>query len=452
MSIRTLLPLAMSLIAPFIAPFIAPAAGAGEPLTLEARLAEPAMKGGEGQRNFLRVAINGCRPEPAQNRTLVNVAFVIDRSGSMHGYRIAQAREAAIMAVNRLTGTDIASVVIFDQTVDVLVPAQPVTDPHAFTDRIRQIFVRGQTAIHAGVTRGAAEVRKSKDPRRLNRVILLSDGQANVGPHRAEEFAALGRALLSEGISVSTIGLGLDYNEDLMLQLARAGDGNHAFAREPTDLIQIFNREFDDVLGSCAQTVSIDIDLKPGVRVVRALSRDGEIDGSHAQFRMNQVYAATEHYVLMEVELDKGLAAGEHELGVVKVAYTDAKTGAQQTLNTTVRGRLGATDAEVKASADPKVAEAVVEQVTRERTQRAIVLRDQGKHEEARGLLMQNAAEINALVKAVPSASGYMRNLETQYQALGVAPATAATPAQLNLERKLMRELDARSAGSGVRY
>ena len=169
--------------------------------------------------------------------------------------------------------------------------------------------MRGSTAIHAGVLQGAAEVAKFKEPRRLNRVVLLSDGQANIGPVRPEEFALLGRALLTQGISVSTIGLGLGYNEDLMLQLARASDGNHAFAREPTDLVQIFNKEFDDVLGSCAQTVSVDIELKPGVRAVRALSRDGLIEGQRAQFTLNQVYAATEHYVLLEVEIDKAPAS-----------------------------------------------------------------------------------------------------------------------------------------------
>src|SRR6185436_902542 len=136
----------------------------------------------------------------------------------------------------------------------------------------------------AGVVQGAAEVAKFKEPRRLNRVVLLSDGQANVGPARPDDFAALGSALLAEGISVSTIGLGLGYNEDLMLALARAGDGNHAFASDPNDLVRIFNKEFDDVLASCAQTVSIDVDLKPGVRIVRALSRDGTINGGHAQF------------------------------------------------------------------------------------------------------------------------------------------------------------------------
>ena len=101
---------------------------------LETRLANPVMKGGEAGKNYLRIALQGCRPEPTENRTPVNVSFVIDRSGSMSGARIEQARSAAIMAINRLQPTDIASVVIFDQTVDVLVPAQHVTDPNQITD------------------------------------------------------------------------------------------------------------------------------------------------------------------------------------------------------------------------------------------------------------------------------------------------------------------------------
>ena len=381
------------------------------------------MKGGEAGKNYLKVALQGCKPEPSQSRMPVNVAFVIDRSGSMQGMPIAQAREAAVMAVNRLLPTDIASVVIFDNRIDVLAPAQPVADPVHFADLIRQVGARGSTAIHGGVLAGAAEVAKNRDARRLNRVVLLSDGQANVGPSRPEEFAALGRLLLSQGISVSTIGLGLGYNEDLMLQLARASDGNHAFAREPTDLVQIFNKEFDDVLGSCAQTVSIDIELKAGIKPVRALSRDGTIDGQRASFTLNQVYAATEHYVLLEVELDKSQAgAAEQELGLVKVAYTAPDTGARQALEAAVRGRFSTSEAEVKAGYDSKVAEAVVEQVTRERARRAVELQDQGKTKEARELLLQNASEIGSLVGSMMP-SQRMLDLQRQYQALGAQAA-----------------------------
>lgn len=439
-----------SLIVAFCSLLAVPAQ-AGQPIGLEARLANPVMKGGEAGRNYLKVALQGCKPEPAQSRMPVNVAFVIDRSGSMQGVPIAQAREAAVMAVNRLLPTDIASVVIFDHQVDVLAPAQPVADPGHFADLIRQVGPRGTTAIHGGVLAGAAEVAKNRDSRRLNRVVLLSDGRANVGPSRPDEFAALGRLLQSQGISVSTIGLGLGYNEDLMLQLARASDGNHAFAREPTDLIQIFNKEFDEVLASCAQTVSVDIELKSGIKPVRALSRDGNIVGQNAGFTLSQVYAATEHYVLLEVEVDNTLAGdGEQELGLVKVAYTAPDSGVRQTLQAAVRGRFSTSEAEVKAGADPKVAEAVVEQVTRERARRAVELQDQGKIKEARDLLLQNASEIRSLAATVKPTQR-MLDLEQQYQALGVQ-AAPASPTQMSLGRKVLRQLDAGMAGSGVRY
>jgi len=431
---------------------LAPAAAtAGEPIRLEARLANPVMKEGAGGKTYLRVALQGCRPQPNDKRTPVNVAFVIDRSGSMGGAPIAQAREAAIMALARLTAADIASVVIFDHTVEVLVPAQPVADPGHFADHVRLVQARGSTAIHAGVMMGAAEVAKNKDPKRLNRVVLLSDGQANIGPSHPADFATLGRMLLSQGISVSTIGLGLRYNEDLMLQLATASDGNHAFARDPSDLIAIFDKEFDDVLGSCAQTVSVDIELEPGVRPVKALSREGQIEGQRARFAFNQIYAGTEHAVLLEVELDKAVAGGgERRLGTVKVAYTAPGSDARQALDAPIRARFSASEEEVKAGADPKVAETVLEQVTRERARQAILLQDAGKIGEARELLMRNAQDLNALMASMP-VSQRLQDLQQQYYALG-AHSAPASPQGNAASRKLLRQLQGNAAGAGVRY
>jgi Ca-activated chloride channel family protein len=254
---------------------------------------------------------------------------------------------------------------------------------------------------------------------------------------------------------VSTVGLGLHYNEDLMLQLARASDGNHAFARDPSELIAIFNKEFDDVLGSCAQTVSIDIELKPGMRVVRALSRDGAIDGAKAQFKLAQIYAATEHYVLVEVELDKALATGEQELGVVKIAYTAADGGERRTLDAPIQGRFSTSEKEVDASIDLKVSASVVEQITRGRAQEAVLLRDRGRHDEARRLFEQNSADLNKLFAVMPAATApnpRLEELKQQYDALGAASASAADPGKMNLERKMLRALDATRAGAATRY
>jgi len=434
----------------------AAAIAADKPVALEAKLAQPVMKAGETQKNYLRVALNGCEPKRSTERTPVNVAFVIDRSGSMSGTRIAQAREAAIMAVNRLDQNDIASVVIFDDRVDVLIPAQPVSDRGMFTNGIRQIGARGDTAIHDGVMEGASEVRKFKDPKRLNRIVLLSDGQANVGPSQPADFARLGSALLGEGISVSTIGLGLGYNEDLMLQLARASDGNHAFANAADDLIQIFNREFDDVLAACAQTVSIDVEAGPGVKLTRALSREGSLQSDRASFKMNQVYAATEHYVLMELEVEGATAADErdhqHDLGRVQVSYTVPETGARETIDAPIRGRFSASAEDVKAARDQTVTVAVVEQTARARAQEAVKLRDQGRHTEAAKLFQQNVDEIQTIQGTLAQPSKALDGLQRQYDAFAKT-APAASPSQLMMERKVLRQMDSgRSSSVNTRY
>jgi Ca-activated chloride channel homolog len=436
----------------FIAILIpAAAAAADKPMTLDARLAQPVMKTGETQKNYLRVALNGCEPKRSNDRTPVNVAFVIDRSGSMQGARIAQAREAAIMAINRLDQSDIASVVIFDDRVDVVIPSQPVNDRAKFAERIRQVGVRGDTAIHAGVMEGAREVRKFKDPKRLNRIVLLSDGQANVGPSQPADFAQLGRELLGDGISVSTIGLGLGYNEDLMLQLARASDGNHAFADAPNDLIQIFNREFDDVLAACAQTVSIDVEVGAGVKLVRALSREGDLQGDRAAFKMNQVYAATEHYVLLELEVEGKAAGAEQDLGHVRVGYTVPDTGAREAIDVPIRGRFSTSADEVKGASDQTVAVAVVEQNARARAQEAVALRDQGKHTEAAKLFQQNVEEIQTVQGTLAAPSKVLDGLQRQYD--GFAKTTpAAPPSRLMMERKVLRQMDSGNSTGGARY
>jgi Ca-activated chloride channel family protein len=429
----------------------AAAAAADKPVTLEARLAQPVMKAGETQKNYLRVALNGCEPKRSNERTPVNVAFVIDRSGSMEGPRITQAREAAIMAVNRLDQNDIASVVIFDDKVDVLIPSQPVNDRAMFAERIRRVGVRGDTAIHDGVMEGAREVRKFKDAKRLNRVVLLSDGQANVGPSLPADFARLGRELLGDGISVSTIGLGLDYNEDLMLQLARASDGNHAFANAPDDLIQIFNREFDDVLAACAQTVSIDVEVGSGVKLTRTLSREGDVQGDRAAFKMNQVYAATEHYVLLELEVEGATPADERDLGRVHVSYTVPETGVREVIETPIRGRFSVSADDVKNTRDQTVMVAVVEQTARERAQEAVKLRDQGKHTEAAKLFQQNVEEIQTIQGTLAEPSKALDGLQRQYDTFSKTAPTAS-PSLLMLERKVLRQMDSGNATGSTRY
>src|SRR5207244_2362433 len=110
--------------------------------------------------------------------------------------------------LDRLTQDDVVSIIAYDGAVQVLVSATKLSDRDLVRARIRAIAPGGATALFAGVSRGIEEVRKFKAPGRVNRVILLSDGQANVGPSSPNELGRLGAACAKESISVTTIGLG----------------------------------------------------------------------------------------------------------------------------------------------------------------------------------------------------------------------------------------------------
>src|SRR5262249_42302366 len=160
-----------------------------------------------------------------QARMPVNVSLVIDKSGSMTGPKIEQAKEAAILALSRLSPRDRVSIIAFDHRVEVVVPAGPFENFEEMRSRIKRITPGGQTAIYAAVRQAAQSVKEAVSPEAVSRVILMSDGQANVGPSSVADLERLGREIGGEGISVTTIGLGLDYNEDLMTRLALVSDG-----------------------------------------------------------------------------------------------------------------------------------------------------------------------------------------------------------------------------------
>ena len=114
-----------------------------------------------------------------------------------------------------------------------------------------------------------------------------SDGHANVGPSSPGELGDLGASMKKENISVSTLGLGLGYNEDLMVQLAGKSGGNHQFIENASELADIFRREFDDVLSVVAQTIDVTVEIPEGIRPVRVLGNSADINGQSVVTRLS---------------------------------------------------------------------------------------------------------------------------------------------------------------------
>ena len=152
----------------------------------------------------------------------------------MSGDKLRQAKRAAIMALGLARTHDTISIVTYASGVNVLVPATRLHDRALIERRIEKIFSGGSTALHAGVETGGEQLMRYLDREHVNRLILLSDGLANVGPKSPEALADLGYDLVKKGVSVTTLGLGTGYNEDLMTRLANVTDGNHAFVETAT--------------------------------------------------------------------------------------------------------------------------------------------------------------------------------------------------------------------------
>lgn len=373
-------------------------------LALDVSPVRSVLKAGEKQTTWLRVGVTGFEQPQTGNRSPVNVAIVLDRSGSMQGDKISRARDAAIDAIRLLKPEDIVSVITYDTVVEVLVPATRLTDPESVITVIRQIQARGNTALFAGVSKGAAEVRKFHQENFVNRVILLSDGLANTGPSSPGELGALGASLKKENITVSTLGLGLGYNEDLMVQLAGQSGGNHHFIEQASELADVFRREFDDVLSVVAQGVDLKVSIPEGVRPVRVLGNSADINGQEIITRLSQIYSGQQKHVVIELEIPETEAASQRDLAVVNVTYSNLSTHGTDQLSDRTSVSFSDSDQDVENSLNREVMADVVALVSSEQNKLATRLLDEGNIMGCRQILQENTAWLkdNAAVLKCP--------------------------------------------------
>ena len=368
------------------------------PLDLRVEFDRPVLPADEVQRAIVKIGLAGCRPPRPAERPPVNLVIVLDRSGSMGGEKIVQAREAAVEALRRLDRRDVFSVVIYDHEVSTLISPQAPTDVAWLERQIRGITARGNTALFAGVSQGAAELRKNLERTGyVHRVLLLSDGMANVGPSSPDDLGRLGTALRREGISVTTVGLGDGFNEDLMTALAQRSDGNHYYAAESGDLPRIFAAELGDVLNVVAQRIEVTIEFAAGVRVIRSIGREAECHGSRVTFGLNQLYGGQEKYLLVEVEVPATKENVVSTLAQACARFMDAVGGEAQELRAEGQVRYTRDEAVVNREANRQLqTDYAVNRIAEAKSQ-AIALNDAGRKDEAAAVMRQSSVELSAV-------------------------------------------------------
>ena len=408
-------------------------------IQLKSSLATPVLEAGKPQNAFIRISLTGYEFDEQIERTPLNVAIVLDQSSSMSGHKIRQAKQAAKMAVEQLDANDIVSIITYDNRVKILVPATKARDKHRIYQRIDHIFANGNTALYAGTRAGGNEVRKFLSHQRVNRVVLLSDGKANVGPSTASEVGLLGYQLAQEGISVSTIGLGLSYNEDLMTQLADYSDGNHHFVENAADLAYVFEQEFGSAHTIVAQNINIKIIMRDGIEPIRIIGRHGEINENIITTKINQIYSEQENYVIFEVKIPENEEGSSQIIANVEVSYDHMGANKRFEIHDSISAKFSESKKEIRESVDKDAYESVVSQVANEQRKQAIEFRDQGKTEEASQALKTGSNLLEQAANYISSKALRQESEDIESEASSI---TSGTPSDWQRTRK---ELKAKS-------
>jgi Ca-activated chloride channel homolog len=310
-------------------PAAAPAQTGGTLLdpVLDVRTDRRLVRAGGRSERFLMVDVVAptVAPDPARRRPPVNLGFVLDRSGSMGGQnKIGLAKQAVLEAVDRIDAPDRFAVVTYDNAIDVVMGSTLASAEarRLAADRLLAIDARGSTDLHGGWLTGCEQVAQSLQAEGVNRVLLLTDGLANVGVTDHEELTRRAYDLRRRGVTTSTFGVGTDFDESLLQAMADAGGGHFYFIGDVAQMRDHITSEVGETLEVVAREVVLELALPESVRVDALSPFRVERRGGRVLVYLGDMVSGQRLSVVLRLTFDFGEVG--HEVGVrVRVADRD---------------------------------------------------------------------------------------------------------------------------------
>lgn len=355
-----------------------------------------------------------------ENRSPVNLALVIDRSGSMSGDKIKYVRRAAISAINMLDEQlDIVSTIIYDDEIDVIYPAQRVDKKKLKSLIEERVTDRGSTALHGGLMRGVEEALKKKDKNNVTRVLLLSDGLANVGITDPEFIAVDSRKSYEKGLSITTLGVGSDYNENLMVAIAKNGHGNYYFIEKPDQIEEIFSKEFASLLSVVAKDIKIKLIPLNRTKIEQAIG----YELMDKKIEANNIFSGAKSRFLFEIYVPRGNRDSKLDIFKIEVSYFDILQNKQVTLSKTVSITYNPNN-KLSPLADKEIYEIFTDLHLSDNLEKITKYLDKGENKKAVALSKQQIELLKTANKILHSAKitddiKKLENQQKQIEALG---------------------------------
>ena len=260
----------------------------------------------EGYDNELHALVKINQEETSNNLETngvpLNFAIVIDKSGSMAGRPLEEAKRSAAYIIDKMRDQDRVAIVAYDDRVDVILPSQKVTDKIRIKAALEHIRSGGATDLHNGWLTGAEEVARNKSPNSLNRVLLLSDGHANRGEVSPINLQNQCGQLAEEGIITSTYGLGFSFNEELMISMARSGLGQSYYGETADDLLDPFQEEFDLLINTLAWNIRLTAETPSFVKL-ELLNKSKAISGQSNAWHLPDLAEGGDVWALFKLKI-----------------------------------------------------------------------------------------------------------------------------------------------------
>jgi len=356
------------------------------------------IKAGKETKVYLLVKVTGTKGDTNRERLPLNLSVVIDRSGSMSGDKLKYVKLAAKELVSKLGPKDRLSLVAYDDTIQHLLPPKSVSDKQPFYDAISPLKTGGMTNLSGGWLQGCDYVGSELEVKGVNRVLLLTDGLANRGISDSGRLAVMAGQKKEQGISTTTFGVGMDYNEDLLSRMASEGGGAFYFIDNPDQAAGLFAEELTDLYNVVGQNLQVAIDTETKVRSVKQLYEypRGEERGALV-YQLGDLYAEEDRYQLFELHL-RELNEGEIHLGQVTISYDRIQGEGIKKVERTHEIVIQAVTAEEyrKRRPDKEVQKMVLIQEARMARAKALELADQREFSKAQAILEEMAESIKA--------------------------------------------------------
>ncbi len=329
-------------------------------------------------------------------RVPLNLGVVLDRSGSMGGSKIEKAKKAVEYIVENLTKTDIFSLVIYDDKIDTLIPANRISEKATVLNKIRNITARNMTDLHGGMMEGVKQIIRHKDVEYRNVEFLLSDGLANKGITSKSKIALSAKnANDNEGVVISTFGIGDDFDEDMLVGISDASSGEFYYIESADDIPKFIEKEFKGLLETIASSIQVKLGLADNVMLKRILGVSLD-EQRYKSLKLGDLRSGNDRLLILDLLIPSDILDLKKELVSFELEWIPTQSDIERIRQKYSFEITYTNNEELLASENQEVLDNVAILETALIREEAIQLADRGDFEEAKSLIMKQQSVLSS--------------------------------------------------------